>query len=107
MPNLYEVLGVGRDADRAEIKIAFRSRAKAYHPDLPTGDAERFKAINHAYNILSKPDARLVYDAACGLESARKRRQTRTAAVIMATSFTLTVSMGLLIAGWLRIEGIL
>src|SRR5262245_22793211 len=107
MANLYEVLGVGRKADFAEIKIAFHKDAKVYHPDLHTGDVERFKALNHAYDVLSKPDARLAYDAACALEIARKRQQVSTAAVIMGASFMLAVGMGLLIAGWLRLEGIL
>ena len=68
---------------------------------------ERFKAINHAYGILGKEESRTLYDEACALENTRKRKRTGTAAVIMAASFMLTVGAGLLIAGWLRIEGIL
>src|SRR5262245_3812245 len=53
MANLYEVLGVGRNAEFAEIKIAFHKGAKVYHPDLHTGDVERFKALNDAYNVFT------------------------------------------------------
>jgi curved DNA-binding protein CbpA len=110
MAHLYEVLGIGSNAGTAEIKIAFHRLAKTYHPDLHAGDVrfeERFKAINHAYGILGKIESRTLYDEECALESTRKRERMGTAAVVMAASFMLTVGVGLLIAGWLRIEGIL
>ena len=110
MADLYEVLGIDSNAGAAEIKVAFHRLAKTYHPDLHAGDVmaeERFKAINHAYGILSKMESRTLYDEACALEIIRKRERRGTAAVIMAASFMLTVGAGLMIAGWLRIEGIL
>ena len=110
MAHLYEVLGIGSSAGAAEIKFAFHRLAKTYHPDLHAADAmaeERFKAINHAHGILGKSESRALYDEACALENTRKREQRGTAAVIMAASFMLTVGAGLLIAGWLRIEGVL
>jgi len=107
MADMYEALGVSRDASSTEIKVAFHKQAKAYHPDLKAGDEERFKAITQAYDVLGKADARAAYDAECALEQARKRRQMQTTVVIMAASFLVTVGTGLLIAGWLRIEGIL
>jgi molecular chaperone DnaJ len=60
----YQVLGVSRDADAAEIKKAYRKRARKYHPDVYTGaDAEdKFKEINEAYQVLSDPDKRARYD---------------------------------------------
>lgn len=61
----YEVLGVGRDADKKTIKNAFRKLALKYHPDRnKSPDAEeRFKEIAEAYAILSDPDKRRQYDS--------------------------------------------
>jgi molecular chaperone DnaJ len=61
----YEVLGVRRDADDAEIKQAFRELARQHHPDVnPDNDRaeERFKEANEAYAVLSDPKARARYD---------------------------------------------
>ena len=61
----YEVLGVGRDADDAAIKKAYRALAKKYHPDMNPGDADaekKFKEASEAYAVLSDPDKRLQYD---------------------------------------------
>lgn len=61
----YEVLGVGRDADEAAIKKAYRALAKKYHPDMNPGDAEaekKFKEASEAYAVLSDPDKRRQYD---------------------------------------------
>ena len=61
----YEVLGVGRDADEATLKKAYRQIAKKYHPDMNPGDAEaekKFKEASEAYAVLSDPDKRRQYD---------------------------------------------
>lgn len=60
----YEVLGVSRTASQDEIKSAFRSLARKYHPDVnKEPDAEeRFKEINEAYMVLSDPEKRAIYD---------------------------------------------
>jgi molecular chaperone DnaJ len=61
----YEVLGVRRDAAPEEIKTAFRRLAAQCHPDLRPGDPtahDRFKEINHAYQVLSDPNRRSLYD---------------------------------------------
>ncbi len=60
----YEVLGVQRDADEAEIKRAFRRLAQQHHPDVDTGDGaeQRFKEINEAYRVLSDRQRRSAYD---------------------------------------------
>ncbi len=60
----YEVLGVARGADKAQIKQAFRKLAREYHPDVSShSDAEaRFKEINEAYEVLSDDDKRSRYD---------------------------------------------
>jgi molecular chaperone DnaJ len=63
-PDLYEVLGVSRDASEAEIKKAFRHRARELHPDVnKAADAEdQFKQLNEAYDVLSDPAKRAQYD---------------------------------------------
>jgi molecular chaperone DnaJ len=60
----YEVLGVARGASEVEIKRAFRTAARQYHPDVNKApDAEtRFKEINEAYEVLSDPQKRAAYD---------------------------------------------
>jgi molecular chaperone DnaJ len=57
----YEVLGVSKTASPDEIKKAFRRAAVEHHPDKG-GDAEKFKEINEAYEILKDTDKRQRYD---------------------------------------------
>jgi molecular chaperone DnaJ len=61
----YDLLGVGRGADDAAIKAAYRRLAKEHHPDRKNGCKEseaRFKAINEAYDVLKDPQKRAAYD---------------------------------------------
>ncbi len=60
----YDVLGVSRDADDAEIKRAFRKLAQQHHPDVDKGDGAeaRFKELNEAYRVLSDRQRRSAYD---------------------------------------------
>mmetsp|Transcript_12375 Transcript_12375/g.18232 ORF Transcript_12375/g.18232 Transcript_12375/m.18232 type:complete len:433 (-) Transcript_12375:502-1800(-) len=57
----YELLGVEKDATDNDIKKAFRKLALKNHPDKG-GDPEKFKDITHAYEVLSDPDKRKLYD---------------------------------------------
>jgi molecular chaperone DnaJ len=63
--DLYDILGVGRDATQDDIKSAYRKLAREHHPDVngaPEAE-ERFKEIAGAYEILSDPEKRQRYDA--------------------------------------------
>lgn len=62
--DLYEVIGVSKDASDAEIKKAFRKKARELHPDVNKApDAEdQFKELNEAYDVLSDPQKRAQYD---------------------------------------------
>ncbi len=61
----YQILGVSRDADADTIKKAYRKLARQYHPDANKNDKraeEKFKEINEAYEVLSDPEKRRLYD---------------------------------------------
>lgn len=59
--NLYEILGVKRDADNPAIRAAYVKMAKTIHPDRG-GNAADFKEVARAYGVLGRPDKRLAYD---------------------------------------------
>ena len=62
--DLYDIIGVSRDATDDEIKKAFRKQARKLHPDVnksPNAE-EEFKELNEAYDVLSDPNKRAYYD---------------------------------------------
>lgn len=69
---LYETLGVPPDATDVEIKHAYRKAAQRCHPDKSSGDAEKFKALSTAYEILSDPDKRKQYDETGEVDDANR-----------------------------------
>jgi molecular chaperone DnaJ len=87
--NLYDVLGLKRDAYEKEVKSAYRKLARKYHPDVNPGDKggdTRFKEINGAYEVLSDPEKRKKYDKygekweyADQIEEAQRQRGSRAA----------------------------
>ena len=61
----YDLLGVQRKATAKEIRAAFRKLARKYHPDLNPGDKaseDKFKQLQEAYDVLSDPKKRQMYD---------------------------------------------
>ena len=65
MRDLYEILGVDKNCNKAELKSAYRKLAKKYHPDVNPNNKEaeeNFKEVNFAYEILSDDNRRQKYD---------------------------------------------
>ncbi|MDX1705044.1 molecular chaperone DnaJ [Pseudidiomarina sp.] len=64
-PDLYEVLGVSKDASERDIKKAYKRLAMKYHPDRTKGDKDleqKFREVKQAYEVLMDPQKRSAYD---------------------------------------------
>ncbi|MGM0905851.1 MAG: molecular chaperone DnaJ [Pseudomonadota bacterium] len=75
--DFYQVLGVSKDANERDIKKAYKRMAMKYHPDRTKGDKEmeiKFKEIKQAYEVLSDPQKRQMYDQ-YGHEAFEQARQ--------------------------------
>ena len=62
MKDYYNILGVNRNASPDEIKKAYRSKSKQYHPDVNPAGGEMFKEIAEAYDVLSNEEKKRQYD---------------------------------------------
>lgn len=62
MPTFYDILGVSEDASEQDIRKAYRALSLQLHPDRKTGDAEKYKEVNEAYETLSDSGLRQRYD---------------------------------------------
>lgn len=74
---LYELLGIDRNAEQGEVKRAYRQLAKKYHPDTSDSpnSAYSFQQIQQAYEVLSDPRKRRLYDQRLVWRENRARRQ--------------------------------
>lgn len=96
MRDPYEVLGVQRGASEDDIKSAYRTLAKRWHPDRPDGDAEKFHEITEAYDALTSPQPTADsifsdFDIGSGYENLRtfKRRKARNVPRQMVARFNM------------------
>lgn len=79
--SLYEVLRINQNASLTEIKSAYRSLAKLYHPDSASeSDGRDFIEIHNAYETLSDPSARELYDLSL-VDSHRRRRSYSSSSI--------------------------
>jgi curved DNA-binding protein CbpA len=103
MRTLYEVMGLPRGANEQQVKVAFRSLARQFHPDVNGGDQsaeQRFKEVNQAYKTLADPAARAAYDRALVRWRKGTRRRFWSLAVTATASFALTASTVCLAVWW-------
>jgi curved DNA-binding protein CbpA len=95
MQDFYSVLQVAPQAGDAEIKAAFRHLAKSCHPDVKPDDREAeeaFQEARRAYQVLSNPETRKVYDKFLADRRALARVRSRRAVTTMVATFLLTAA---------------
>jgi len=86
MADLYSVLGVSRAASQSEIKSAYRRLARRYHPDVNADPAatREFTRITEAYQVLSDPQRRELYNRAGATTASATRRSSSSSAAARA-----------------------
>lgn len=87
----YNLLGVSPGATDDELKKSYRKLALKYHPDKNPNEGERFKAISQAYEVLSNPEKRRVYDM--GGENAIKQGHSASSGSSAQAEFTSPMDM--------------
>src|SRR5262245_11248330 len=108
MSTLYQILGLSQGASEAQVKSAFRSLARRFHPDVNGGDQsaeQRFKEVNHAYGILADPGTRAAYDRALVCRREETRRRFLSLASIAVATFVLTAGTVSLAVWWSQYAG--
>src|SRR6185369_13528541 len=60
--NYYDILGVSKSSSADDIKKAYRKKAHEFHPDKGNGNAEKFKEVNEAYQVLGNSEKKQQYD---------------------------------------------
>jgi len=78
MKNYYSILGVTPDSTQAEIKSAYRTLARKFHPDINPDGGEKFKDISEAYETLSDSKKKSRYDTVNGFFKNAKKEQYTT-----------------------------
>lgn len=87
----YQLLGVARTANAAAIKASYRTLVQSAHPDRG-GDADRFIAIVRAFDLLSDPEARRLYDETGDIDDAAVKTFRRDVTKILADMFDAAVA---------------
>jgi DnaJ-class molecular chaperone len=108
MRNYYDVLAIDPGADDEQIKEAFQSLAKVFHPDLNSGDAlaeRRFKELCQAYGTLKDPRTRAAYELGLAHQRGKARRRVGTAAMMGFTTSMLSTIVISLVMVWLLTDG--
>jgi DnaJ-class molecular chaperone len=83
--NPYHTLGLDPSATAAEIRRAYKRLASKLHPDKPTGDTEKFQAVQAAYDVLSDPALRKQYDTDGTIEKRDPQRVAVSSVVDMVS----------------------
>ena len=95
MSSLYEILGLPRSTNEQQIKAAYRTLARRFHPDVNADDEtaeQRFKEVSRAYETLGDPQARAAYDRDLARRRAEAWRRYWSLAATGTATFLLTVS---------------
>ena len=93
MKNYYKVLGVPESANEKQIHAAYRTLAKRYHPDINNGNADNFKIIVEAYEILKDPRKKEAYDIQLSVGGLSERK---TMIESIFNGYLMSISAGIL-----------